>query len=192
MKLLARLKTENRILGIDDGPFNKFKDKDVIVVGVVFRGGHWMDGVLSTRVAVDGTDATTKLIRIINRSKFKSQLRAIMFKGIALGGFNVIDFKRLYKSTKIPIIIVIRKYPRFNDIYRALKKLKKNKEIKIIQGLPKPIKMGKIWVQAIGTRMERAKEMLELTCTRAEIPEPLRAAHLIAAGVVKGESRGRA
>ncbi|MBM3309562.1 MAG: DUF99 family protein, partial [Candidatus Altiarchaeales archaeon] len=48
-----RIKPEVRILGLDDGPF-KQNDKKVLVVGVVFRGGSFLDGVVSTKVRVDG------------------------------------------------------------------------------------------------------------------------------------------
>ena len=54
------------------------------------------------------------------------------------------------------------------------------------------VKIGNIYVQPIGISIEKLKEVLKIVCTRSNIPEPLRLAHLIASGVVKGESRGRA
>ena len=57
-------KKEIRVIGIDDAPFNKFGKGNVLVVGVVFRGGMWLDGVLSTKVKVDGTNSTKKLINL--------------------------------------------------------------------------------------------------------------------------------
>ena len=85
-----QIKCELRILGIDDGHFSK-QDKDAIVIGTVFRGGKWMDGVLSTHVKIDGYDSTENLIHLVRKSKHFGQLRCIMINGIALGGFNVID-----------------------------------------------------------------------------------------------------
>ena len=38
----------------------------------------------------------------------------------------------------------------------------------------------------------KTKEFLKVTTVHSYIPEPLRIAHIIAAGLVKGESRGRA
>ena len=46
------MKKEIRIIGIDDGPFNKFKEKEVLVIGTIFRGGEWLDGVLSTKIKI--------------------------------------------------------------------------------------------------------------------------------------------
>ena len=68
-------KKEIRVIGIDDSPFNKFRDKKVPVVGVVMRGGISIDGVLSAKVSVDGNDATKNLVSMINRCKFKPQLQ---------------------------------------------------------------------------------------------------------------------
>lgn len=192
---MARAKTikkEIRTIGIDDGPFDKFKDRLVLVVGTIFRGGLAMDGVLSTKASVDGRNSTQKIAKMINRCKFKPQLRTIFLHGIAVGGFNIIDIPKLHKLTKIPIIIVIRDYPDFKKIYSTLKKLKMQDKIQLIEKLPKPIKFGKIYIQHIGIPLDKTKQLLKTTCTRSFIPEPLRAAHLIAAGIVKGESRGRA
>jgi endonuclease V-like protein UPF0215 family len=161
------LRREIRIVGIDDGPFDKFKDKEVLVIGTLYRGGNFIDGVLSTKAKVDGRDSTEKIARMINKSKFKPQIRAIFLNGIAVGGFNVIDLF-------------------------ALDNLKMAKQKKLIEQLPKPTKVNKIYIQHIGISLEEAKDMLRITCTHSFIPEPIRVAHLIAAGLVKGESRGRA
>ncbi len=186
------VKKEARVLGIDDGPFDKFKDKECLVVGTVFRGGNYPDGILSTKVRVDGTDSTQKLVSMINKSKFKPQLQSIILDGIALGGFNVIDIETLNKKTKIPVIVVVRNYPDFNKINRVLKKLKKQKQIKLIESAGKPVKAGKIWVQFKGISFAKVKELIRITATRSFIPEPIRVAHLIASGIVKGESKGDA
>ncbi len=186
------LRKEIRIIGIDDGPFNKFKDKEALVVGTLYRGGNFMDGLMSTKAKIDGTDSTDKIARMINKSKFKPQLRAIFLNGIAVGGFNVIDIKKLNKKTKVPVIVVIRSFPDLKKIFKVLDRLKMKKQKKIIEDLPKPTKVGKIYIQYIGTSLSDAKEMLKLTCTHSYIPEPIRVAHLIAAGIVKGESKGRA
>lgn len=186
------MKEEARVIGIDDGPFVKHKDKNVLIVGVLSRGGNFPDGVLSTTAAVDGTDATEKIAQMIKKSKFAPQLHAIFLKGVAVGGFNVIDIHKLHELTKRPVIVVVRDYPDFHKIYRALTRLGMKREIEIIKQLPEPTKVGQLYVQYAGTDLDTVKELLKITCTRSLIPEPLRVAHLIAAGIVKGESRGRA
>lgn len=186
------MKKEVRVLGIDDGPFDKFNDKEVIVIGTVYRGGSFIDGVLSTKVKVDGDDSTEKLVEMINKCKFKPQLQTIILDGIAVGGFNVIDVKELNKKTKIPVIVVMRDYPDFKKIEKALTKLNHEEKIKLLKKAGKVYQLGEIFIQAIGLTLKQAEEIINITCTHSLIPEPLRVAHLIASGVVDGESRGRA
>jgi endonuclease V-like protein UPF0215 family len=191
------VKEEIRILGIDDGPFTN-NDKEVIVVGVIFRGGNFLDGVLRTYVVVDGLDATEKLSKMINSSRHKNQLKVIMLDGITLGGFNIVDLKELYNETKIPIIVINRKMPDLKSIKKALEKnfLDFEKRWKMIlnAGKIKQLKLEKfsIYYQNIGLEDEEAEEIIILSTKHAQIPEPLRVAHLIATGIVKGESEGHA
>ncbi len=188
-------KNQIRLLGIDDAPFEK-GDEQVLVVATFFRGGQSMDGVLSTYVQVDGEDATFNLIPMINKSKFKSQVQAILLDGIAVGGFNVINIESLWKHTDIPVIVVVRKMPDFQELEKTLKKLGMEKKFQLMEKAGKPQKItlpqGMIHIQAAGITLEKAEQIIKLSCTQSAIPEPIRAAHLIGAGIVKGESKGRA
>jgi len=186
------MKKEIRVMGIDDSPFDKFSSRNTSVIATIFRGGSWLDGVLSTKVSVDGNNSTSKLIEMINKCKFKPQLQAILLDGIALGGFNIIDIKELNKKTGIPVIVVIRKMPDIATIHKVLVKINKKHKIKLLDKAGVPLKVGKIFVQFKGINLEDVKEVLRITCTRSLIPEPIRVAHLIAAGVYFGESKGNA
>lgn len=186
------LKKEIRVIGIDDAPFDKFKKGNVLVVGAVFRGGLWLDGILSTKVSIDGNNATKNIIEMINKCKFKPQLQCIFLDGIAVGGFNIIDVKQLSKKTKLPVIVIIRRKPNIKKIKETLIKIKKKDKIKLIEKAGSVIPIGKIYVQLTGLSIENAKEILKVVCTRSLIPEPVRIAHLIASGITYGESRGKA
>jgi hypothetical protein len=186
------LKKEMRVIGIDDSPFNKFKKGKVLVVGAVFRGGSFLDGILSTKVNIDGNDSTKKIIEMINKCKFKLQLQCIFLDGIAVGGFNVIDVKELNKKTKLPVIVIIRRKPNIEKINKTLIRIKKKDKIKLIEKAGSVVPVGDIYIQLIGLSIEKAKEILKIVCTRSLIPEPIRIAHLIASGITFGESRGKA
>jgi endonuclease V-like protein UPF0215 family len=186
------VKKEIRVIGIDDSPFNKFKDKKILVVGVVMRGGSWIDGILSTKVSVDGNDSTKRLISMVNKCKFKPQLQCIFLNGIAVAGFNVIDVRELSKKTKLPVIIVIRRMPDIETIKKTLIKINKKQKIKLLEKAGKVISINNIYIQLTGIDFEKARRILKIVCTRSLLPEPLRLAHIIASGVVSGESRGRA
>ena len=186
------VKKEIRVIGIDDSPFNKFKDKKILVVGVVMRGGLYVDGVLSTKVKVDGNDATKNIIKMINKCKFKPQLQCIFLNGIAIGGFNVVNIAELNKKTKLPVIIVIRKNPNIEKIKKTLIKIKQKNKIRLLEKAGKVIEINGIFTQLIGIELNKAREILDVVCTRSLLPEPLRLAHIIAAGIVVGERGCRA
>jgi endonuclease V-like protein UPF0215 family len=191
------LKEEIRILGFDDGAFCSREGK-VPVVGVIFRGGKFLDGVLKTDVEIDGKDSTEKIVKLINNSRHKQQLKVIMTDGITFGGFNILDIQKVYESTGLPVIVVNRKRPNLRKVREALKNfndfeerwelIKKAGKVKMCE-----IRPGvRIYYQCVGMEDEEAREVLVLSSTRSQIPEPLRVAHLIATALVKGESSGRA
>lgn len=192
------LKSEIRILGFDDGPFEFRKTKTVPVVGVVYRGGKFLDGILRTDVEVDGTDATEKLVKLINASRHKQQLKLLMLDGVTLGGFNVIDVKDLNEKTDLPVIIVNRKIPNLKEIRTALKRFKDFRvRWKMISNAGKVDECilknkDKIFYQHAGITAEDAEDAIMLSTTHGNLPEPLRVAHLIASAIVRGESYGRA
>ncbi len=193
------IKKELRILGIDDGPFNKFKDKECLVIATVFRGGHYMDGLLSTKVNVDGINSTNELIKMIKKTKHLGQLQCLMIDGISLAGFNVIDIHNLNKKTRLPVIVIIRRKPNLKKIEKALKRSNKKtwkKKLKLMEKAGRvfkiKIKNKNLYFQIAGIQEKIAKEIIKISATHAILPEPLRIAHLIASGVVLGESRGRA
>jgi uncharacterized protein len=199
-------KNEIRIMGIDDAPFDKFSKgkknhKNTTAIAVLFRGGQFMDGILSTKIRVDGSNSTKKLIEMVNKSKFRSQLKCILLDGIALGGFNVIDIQKLSEQTGIPVIAVMRHYPDIKTIHATLKKLGMAKKIRLlekagtiheVQNIGEKGRTGKIYAQLAGISIEDATKIIKISCTHSFVPEPIRVAHLIGQGLVFGESRGRA
>ena len=193
------MKTEIRLLDIDDSPFN-LDDETVLVIATFFRGGDAMDGVLSCHIQVDGDDATYQLIQLINTSKFKSQTQAILLDGIAVGGFNIINIHSLNKHTGIPVIVVVRKMPDFAKLEKTLRRLGMEKKYALMEkaGTPHKITLtgkkvsGDVHIQVAGISVENTEKIIKLSSTHSNIPEPIRAAHLIGAGIVKGESKGRA
>jgi len=186
------IKPEIRVLGVDDGVFTPHVKGLVPVVGVVFRGGYWLDGVMHTKVEVDGFDATEKIASMIINSPHHKQLRVIMLNGITFAGFNVVNIKELSKEVKLPVIAVTREQPNFTEIREALKNLPESEERwKAIQSAEKMFEVStrseneKVYMQTSGILEEEARKILQLTSTRSSVPEALRVAHLIASGISK-------
>jgi endonuclease V-like protein UPF0215 family len=184
------IKPEIRVLGVDDGPHEHKSQGRIPLVGVVFRGGYWLDGVLSTEILVDGFDATDALIRMVTRSRHFDQLRIIMLNGVTFAGFNIVDINRLYETTKLPVIAVTRKEPNMENVKLALNNLSNSQErlrIMLSAGDILPVKTRKngknIYLQTAGISKEDGIKVVKLTSTRSNMPEPLRVAHLVASGV---------
>ena len=184
------IKPEIRVLGIDDGVFVPHSKGFAPVIGVVFRGGYWLDGVMSTKVEVDGFDATDKIATMVLNSRHYEQLRVIMLDGITFGGFNVVDIKKLNTETRLPVIAVTRDKPDFDDIRKALKNLRSpEKRWKAILNAGEILKVNtrrkdeKAFMEICGILEDDARKIVQLTSTRSNVPEALRVAHLIASGV---------
>ena len=186
------IKPEIRVLGVDDGVFTPHVKGFVTVVGVVFRGGYWLDGVMHTKVEVDGFDSTQKIASMIINSPHHKQLRVIMLNGITFAGFNVVNIKELNAETKLPVVAIIREKPNFTEIREVLRNLPEGEERwKAMQSAGEIFevftrsKREKVYMQMSGILEEDARKILKLTSTRSNLPEALRVAHLIASGVSK-------
>jgi len=180
---------EYHVIGIDDSPFTQ-EDTNVLVVGAVMRG-KTLEGVISTKIERDGEDATIKLIELIQNCKYK-HLHCIFLDGIAVGGFNVINPQSLSERTDIPVMTIMREEPRWEEFYKALEKLGMNKKKTLIQKLPRPEKVNNIWIQRFNIEKKEALKLLEATIITSHVPEALRVAHLIAGGIIRGQSNPRA
>lgn len=191
----GQMKQQLRVLGIDDSPF-KFKDERALLVGALVRVPNYLEGVLTTDVKVDGDDATDRIIRMLSGSKYLDQVKAVMLDGIAVAGFNVVDLERLSASLKVPVITVTRDSPDVGKMRSALEKhfpdwqaryeLISKFELRRLTTEHNPL-----YACGVGLSWPELEELVRLSTVRGAVPEPLRMAHLIAAGVVRGESYGR-
>jgi endonuclease V-like protein UPF0215 family len=62
---IRQIKTEIRILGVDDSVFIPRTKGKVDIIGVVYRGGYWLVDLMRTQVEIDGLDATEKTATMI-------------------------------------------------------------------------------------------------------------------------------
>ena len=182
------IKSEIRVLGIDDGKFTPHTDGSVIVVGVVFRGGCSIDGVMHTNIAIDGLDATKQFASMINASPHRRQIRLVMLNGITFAGFNIVDIKKLNVATKIPVMALTQERPDLAAIYKALTNLPNiDERWKMILEAGEIHEVinnrAKIYIELAGISLSDAQKIIAITSTRSSLPEPLRVAHLIASGI---------
>ena len=190
------MKQQIRLLGIDDSPFT-FSDKYGTVIGVIMRGGEYIECVLKNQVSIDGDDATHICLEMIDKSRYKTQLKAVLLDGVALGGFNIVNIEELHNKTSIPIITITRDKPDFEKIKTALQKNFNDWEERfnlMTKGHLHEVKTkhNPVYVKIVGLSINEAKEIIKLSTIRGVIPEPIRVAHLIASGITRGESHGKA
>lgn len=186
------VKPEIRVLGVDDGVFVPYTKGLVDVVGVVYRGGRWLDGVMRTEVEIDGMDATEKIASMISSSPHYDQLRVVILNGITFAGFNVVNIKKLFMRLGLPIIAITRKKPNIEEIKTALKNLTEFPiRWEAIQNAGEITKVftrrgeGAIYIQLAGIVEQDAKKILRKTSTRSNVPEAIRVAHIIASGLAR-------
>jgi len=160
------LKTETRVIGIDDGDTRR---KRRLVVGAVFRGGLWLDGIVSTFVDVSASSPGRILGKMVTTSKFYKELRYAILHGSMLQSARPslpIEFNSI---TRLPTITILK--PRWNKRFDYVTKRRKNAVNFKLHGLS---------VLCLDLTKEKATQVFGITCIRGGLPEPVRVAGLIA------------
>ncbi|MFH1327803.1 MAG: DUF99 family protein [Candidatus Bathyarchaeota archaeon] len=185
-----RIKREIRIVGIDDGKSAMRMARRNNLIGAVFRGGEWLDGVLKTKVRVDGFDSTTRIIKMIKTSSHYDQIRIVMLDGLTFAGFNIVNAPKICKELNRPIIVVLKSRNNLEMLRDAVKNLNGgNRKLQLIKNAGEPISVktkkdaDPIYIQLQGIDSEDAKEIVKLASTRSAIPEPIRVANIVASAL---------
>ena len=146
---MRAVKEEIRILGLDTC-------NPGLTVGVVTRGGLYLDGLISIPKSLKNTMRESAR-RIVNSAYFP-ELRVIMLHNPD----DVRDSRSLERMTSLPTIAISKDEPLDVRGYKAF------------HG-----NLGRLWVK---TRLELTilKKTLTASWTFGRLPEPLRVAHLLA------------
>jgi len=182
----------SHVIGFDDAPFARTHRGNVRIVGAVYAGTR-LDGVLSGFVRRDGRNATAELVRLVSGSRFHAQLQLVMTQGIAFAGFNVIDIHALHAALGLPVLVVSRRRPDLHAIRGALLDRVPGgaRKWRLIEAAGPMEPLAGVYVQRVGLSAAQASRVLTRLAINSRMPEPLRAAHLIAGGIETGESRHR-
>lgn len=179
---------EWRFVGFDDS----FRGNFGCIVGCV-TAGTLVEGFMYAEIEVDGLDVTDKIVTLIRKSKFRNQLKCIFLSGITFGGFNIADINRIWTETSIPVIVVTRKKPNFDEIFNALRNVSDTElRIEIIKRAGRLFKVDNVFIQLAGCDLKDAKIFVNASKLKGNLPECLRIAHLVASAIIHGESRGKA
>lgn len=183
----------SHVLAFDDAPFTRTQRGRVLVVGTAWSGLR-LEGVISTHVRRDGADATRAVAACVLASQFAAHTRLVMFQGIALAGFNVIDIHALSRAVSAAVLVIARRPPSMDAIRAALLGRVRGgaRKWKLIEQAGPMEPCGGVVVQRAGITLAEAAAVIARLSVHGHVPEPLRVAHLIAGGVTTGQSRGRA
>ncbi|MFW9934051.1 MAG: DUF99 family protein [Candidatus Thorarchaeota archaeon] len=190
---IRQVKREIRILGVDDARFKRGRDEWTRLVGVIYRGGEWMEGCIQVPIRVDGEDVTSQLIQMVKSSTHYGQLRIIMTRDTIFGGVNVLDLPKLFAATQLPVIAVSDSRPDMTQVEKAFQKIDSIKwkdklatlsEAGPIRKMESQPGRAPVYLQWEGLPFEQAAEVVQMTAVHSRIPEPIRVAHLIASSFV--------
>lgn len=188
-----QVKEEVRILGVDDARFDRNRDEWTRLIGVIHRGGKWIEGCLQIPIRVDGDDVTKQLTEMVKTSSHYEQLRVIMTSDTIFGGVNVLNIHQVFQNTGLPVIAISETKPNMTRVKKALQRLDYNsweqklailEESGPIHSVRTHAGRASIYLQCAGLPFEQVIELVQRTATRSRIPEPVRVAHIIASSFV--------
>lgn len=184
-----KVKDEIRILGWNEGSFDLHATTEVPTVGVVTRGSSTIDGVIVTKLQVDGMEGTLKLAKALNSSSHKEQVRVIVLHGISYAGMNIIDIQRLSDLTDIPVIAVNKKRPDLSSFQHAISNFSNfQPRLEAVESAGSIYKLTRgnystLYFQYTGITLQDARTVLTKASHLSTIPESLRVAGLIASAI---------
>lgn len=168
------MKQGSRFLGIDDGPREVEK-----LIGVSYRGTDFMEQVEVIDQESDTGEATRDITRLYRL--FKQDIKAILLDGISFNGFNMADIDRIAEETGTPAIAVTNNRPNKHAMKEGLESA--DLESEIIEALPDFYAFEDIFIQFSGCSRSEAEEAVKIATLQGNIPEAVRAAHLIGSGL---------
>lgn len=147
----------------------------MIIVGVVFRGNLWLDGMITCRLESNQADYLPLLTREVIHSKQYSQLRVVILSKQFNAQLKKIDIAALANSIKLPVISIVQ---RKQKLVSETAKGHASKE----HGLHKfKAHGGAVFVRVAGIDVDRARQVFEVGRMEPyRVPEAVRVADLIA------------
>jgi endonuclease V-like protein UPF0215 family len=175
-----------RVLGVAES-FEKTENRSILA-GVVMRGDLRIDGFSVCTPKIGGTDSTDELVSMFHRLNRKD-IRVWMLGGSVISWFNIVDISALHEQTNTPVVCIsyhpsegIEKYLEeyFPDDWSIrMEVLSRTGDRKSV-----PLKTGhSLFLSVVGIGFTRARNLLDRLTIDGRVPEPVRVARTIAAGL---------
>lgn len=176
-----------RVVGVDDGAFTTNKSKQrALLLAVLFQNCHILAIEIGT-IKVDGTDANNVLAFLLKSIRFD----VVMLSSISLGGFNLVNIRELAHDTRKPVIAVTGERPDNKAVRKALldhfDDWRERWKTVVAAGRVyscKPLRdEPKLYFEVKGASTAFAREVIKATAAISRLPEPIRAARILARGL---------
>lgn len=180
------------MVGVEDGGFSRESSscgaKKTLLVCVLLRG-PWIDNFQADTIAVDGLDASKKLIAMLHQWSFD----AVMLAGVSFAGFNLVDPTLVFNKFNKPVVVISRTKPDNVAVKNALFQHFEDWRIRwgvferlgpvhqIVSMPDEPPLYGEV----VGTTSDWATKLIRASSACCRIPEPIRVARLIARGLTR-------
>ena len=175
-----------RVLGVAES-FEKDQSFSVLA-GVVMRGDLRIDGFSVCTPTIGGHDSTDQLVSMFIHLNRKD-IRAWMLGGSVISWFNIVDIISLYERTGTPVICV--SYHPSEGIEKYLKEYfpedwKLRRDVLERTGVRTTIQLKTghtLYLSVAGVSVPNARNLLNRMTLDGRVPEPVRVARTIAAGL---------
>jgi endonuclease V-like protein UPF0215 family len=168
------IKKETRILGLSAHPG---KLKRIQIVGIIFRGNLWLDGMLACRIEPNHPEYLSELVRAITQSKQYSQIRAVILSREMLTSAFRTSISDLSRVINIPVIAILGRRSRKGRLRQNRQRLAKPR----VSHLRIRIAGKFVYINTAGITGLEAQEIFEVACAKGQwIPEAVRVANTIA------------
>jgi uncharacterized protein len=155
------------------------------LAGVIMRRDFIIDGFVFGKCTMEGDDATDAILDMYLRLN-RNDISYIIISGLVIAMYNIIDIKKIWQQTKIPVIGVT--YEESGGIDDAIQHHFPNSyssKVEKYHNLGKRIEIilhtgYKLYVRNEGCSIEDVKKFLDLLTAQGSVPEPLRVAQLLA------------
>jgi hypothetical protein len=179
------IKKEIRVLGIACAIPHR-SNAASHVVGVVYRGNRWLEGVMRTVIPRKQANLAPAIAKMIVKSPHFPQLRVIVLDELITRSGSYLDIEALSRKTKLPVVAVLRRKIPFKRLPKA--RTGRRRVLKAFASVPcrKWRDAGKKYlVHSVGLGDVDLDELLEVCASRQGLPEAARVARIAASSLEK-------
>lgn len=179
------IKKEIRVLGISCAVPYFRRPAPTQVVGVVYRGNRWLEGVMRTTIPPDTLDLTPRIATMIISSPHFPQLKVIALDELVTKHGSYIDINALSKTTTLAVIAVLRhRAPILRLSKRSVKIPRRTlKSFAKLACIRWRVATRSFMVYSAGLGEIDLEELLTICASREGLPEATRVARITASSL---------